>query len=199
MATDIMAASTTKLTHSIYFAPSSLGAGEQGRFVLHHDVLAFGKVDPPVHRVPHRHEHLVRVVAVAGWISCGILGAPGGHQNVRGHKGGECVCEIAFAYVNTHMYSQHFVKAPEAFCEKMLASTANIAPSSTNLLELEEGEAVDSVDSVDESTGLLRDGSNLQRYLTTSLSRLLDVRVQKWTLFSHAWNEIVGLFREEVS
>ena len=106
------------------------------------------------------------------------------------------MCEIAFAYVNTHMYSQHFVKAPEAFCEKMLASTANIAPSSTNLLELKEGEAVDSVD---ESTGLLRDGSNLQRYLTTSLSRLLDVRVQKWTLFSHAWNEIVGLFREEVS
>ena len=33
--------------------------------------------------------------------------------------------------------------------------------------------------------------------LQTCVNRLLDVRIQKWVMFSAAWNEIIDCFRQE--
>jgi len=84
----------------------------------------------------------------------------------------------------------NFTRAPEAFCKKMLSSDAgsrrgsaasflNISSSGNNLLE---------------TTSLLgSDPHKLQSYV----NRLLDVRIQKWVMFSVAWNEIIDHFRQE--
>jgi len=83
----------------------------------------------------------------------------------------------------------NFGRAPELFCKKMLSpdagsrrgSSASFLGTSTNSLG-------------GESSSLL--GSNSQR-LQSYVNRLLDVRIQKWVMFSAAWNEIIDYFREE--
>ena len=83
---------------------------------------------------------------------------------------------------------QHFGRAPEHFCKKMLSpdagsrrgSSASFLGSSTQSLS-------------ENSTLLGADPHKLQGYV----NRLLDVRIQKWVMFSAAWNEIIDHFREE--
>jgi callose synthase len=83
----------------------------------------------------------------------------------------------------------NFGHAPEHFCKKMLSPDAGsrrgssasfLGSSSTNLTE---------------STALLAT-SNVQK-LQSYVNRLLDVRIQKWVMFSAAWNEIIDHFRQE--
>jgi callose synthase len=82
----------------------------------------------------------------------------------------------------------NFGQAPEHFCKKLLSpdagsrrgSSASFLGSSSNNLS--------------EGTSLLgTDPHKLQSYV----NRLLDVRIQKWVMFSAAWNEIVDHFRHE--
>lgn len=82
----------------------------------------------------------------------------------------------------------NFGRAPEHFCKKLLSpdagsrrgSSASFLGSSTNNLS--------------EGTSLLgTDSHKLQSYV----NRLLDVRIQKWVMFSAAWNEIIDHFRHE--
>jgi callose synthase len=82
----------------------------------------------------------------------------------------------------------NFGQAPEHFCKKLLSpdagsrrgSSASFLGASTNNLT--------------EGTSLLgTDPHKLQSYV----NRLLDVRIQKWVMFSAAWNEIVDHFRQE--
>ena len=86
---------------------------------------------------------------------------------------------------------ENFGRAPEHFCKKMLSPDAGsrrgssasfIGTTSQNSLRAHE------------SSSLL--GSNPQR-LQSYVNRLLDVRIQKWVMFSAAWNEIIDYFREE--
>lgn len=82
---------------------------------------------------------------------------------------------------------QNFGRAPELFCEKMLSRDAGSRRgSSASFL---------SKDSLGgESQALLgSDPHQLQGYV----NRLLDVRIQKWVMFSAAWNEIIDCFRQE--
>jgi callose synthase len=82
----------------------------------------------------------------------------------------------------------NFGQAPEHFCKKLLSpdagsrrgSSASFLGSSSN--------------SLTEGTSLL--GTNPHR-LQSYVNRLLDVRIQKWVMFSAAWNEIVDHFRQE--
>lgn len=82
----------------------------------------------------------------------------------------------------------NFGRAPEHFCKKMLSpdagsrrgSSASFLGSSTN--NLSEGSSL-----------LGADPHKLQSYV----NRLLDVRIQKWVMFSAAWNEIIDHFRTE--
>jgi callose synthase len=81
----------------------------------------------------------------------------------------------------------NFGRAPEHFCKKMLSqdagsrrgSSASFLGSGTNLTE---------------KTSLL--GADPQR-LQSYVNRLLDVRIQKWVMFSAAWNDIIDHFRQE--
>lgn len=81
----------------------------------------------------------------------------------------------------------NFGRAPEHFCKKMLSpdagsrrgSSASFLGSNTN---------------ISEGTSLL--GADAQR-LQSYVNRLLDVRIQKWVMFSAAWNEIIDYFRSE--
>jgi len=82
----------------------------------------------------------------------------------------------------------NFGQAPENFCKKLLSpdagsrrgSSASFLGSSSN--------------NISEGASLLRsDAHKLQSYV----NRLLDVRIQKWVMFSAAWNEIIEHFREE--
>ena len=82
----------------------------------------------------------------------------------------------------------NFGQVPEHFCRKLLSpdagsrrgSSASFLGSSTN--------------SLGEGTSLLgTDPHKLQSYV----NRLLDVRIQKWVMFSAAWNEIIDHFRNE--
>ena len=83
----------------------------------------------------------------------------------------------------------NFGRAPEHFCRKMLShdagsrrgSSASFLASSSNSLG-EEGKSL-----------LGTDPHKLQSYM----NRLLDVRIQKWVMFSTAWNEIIDCFRQE--
>lgn len=84
---------------------------------------------------------------------------------------------------------KNFGRAPENFCKKMLSPDAGSRRgSSASFL------GSTSAASIAESASLL--GSNAQR-LQSYVNRLLDVRIQKWVMFSAAWNEIIDHFREE--
>ena len=86
---------------------------------------------------------------------------------------------------------ENFGRAPELFCKKMLSPDAGSRRgSSASLL----GSTSQSSIRASESASLL--GSNSQR-LQSYVNRLLDVRIQKWVMFSAAWNEIIDYFREE--
>jgi callose synthase len=84
----------------------------------------------------------------------------------------------------------NFGRAPELFCKKMLSPDAGSRRgSSASFLGNSQGSLAAS-----ESSSLL--GSNSKR-LQSYVNRLLDVRIQKWVMFSAAWNEIIDHFREE--
>ena len=83
---------------------------------------------------------------------------------------------------------ENFGRAPELFCEKMLSPDAGSRRGSAASFVSKN----DSFGS--ESQALLgADPHQLQRYV----NRLLDVRIQKWVMFSAAWNEIIDHFRQE--
>lgn len=85
---------------------------------------------------------------------------------------------------------KNFGRAPEHFCKKMLSPDAGSRRgSSASFLG---GSSTNSLGG--EWSSLL--GNNTPR-LQTYLNRLLDVRIQKWVMFSAAWNEIIDHFREE--
>jgi callose synthase len=86
---------------------------------------------------------------------------------------------------------ENFGRAPELFCKKMLSPDAGSRRgSSASFL----GSTSQNSLGGHESSSLL--GSNPQR-LQSYVNRLLDVRIQKWVMFSAAWNEIIDYFREE--
>lgn len=86
---------------------------------------------------------------------------------------------------------QNFGRAPELFCKKMLSPDAGSRRgSSASFLGSNSQNSLLG----HESSSLL--GSNPQR-LQSYVNRLLDVRIQKWVMFSAAWNEIIDYFREE--
>lgn len=81
----------------------------------------------------------------------------------------------------------NFGRAPEHFCRKMLSPDAGSRRGSS-------ASFLGSANNLSETTSLL--GSNAQR-LQSYVNRLLDVRIQKWVMFSAAWNEIIDHFRSE--
>mmetsp|Transcript_6636 Transcript_6636/g.16316 ORF Transcript_6636/g.16316 Transcript_6636/m.16316 type:complete len:2130 (+) Transcript_6636:270-6659(+) len=86
---------------------------------------------------------------------------------------------------------ENFGRAPEHFCKKMLSPDAGSRRGSSASFI---GTSSQSNLRASESSSLL--GSNPQR-LQSYVNRLLDVRIQKWVMFSAAWNEIIDYFREE--
>lgn len=83
----------------------------------------------------------------------------------------------------------NFGRAPEHFCKKLLSSDAGSRRgSSASLL------GGSSTNNLSETTSLL--GKDPHR-LNTYINRLLDVRIQKWVMFSAAWNEVVNYMRNE--
>jgi callose synthase len=84
---------------------------------------------------------------------------------------------------------KNFGRAPEHFCKKMLSPDAGSRRGSTASFV-----GSNSGGSLAETTSLL--GASSQR-LQSYVNRLLDVRIQKWVMFSAAWNEIIDHFREE--
>lgn len=81
---------------------------------------------------------------------------------------------------------RNFGQAPEHFCRKMLSPDAGSRRGSS-------ASFLGSSASLTENTSLLAaDSHKLQSY-----NRLLDVRIQKWVMFSAAWNEIIDHFRTE--
>lgn len=84
----------------------------------------------------------------------------------------------------------NFGRAPELFCKKMLSPDAGSRRgSSASFLGTTSQNSLGG-----ETSSLL--GANSHR-LQSYVNRLLDVRIQKWVMFSAAWNEIVDHFREE--
>lgn len=82
----------------------------------------------------------------------------------------------------------NFGRAPELFCQKMLSPDAGSRRGSSASF-LSKSSSFGS-----ESQALLgSDPHQLQSYV----NRLLDVRIQKWVMFSAAWNEIIDHFRQE--
>ena len=83
----------------------------------------------------------------------------------------------------------NFGRAPEHFCKKLLSSDAGSRRgSSASLL------GGNSNNNFSETSSLLgKDAHRLNSYV----NRLLDVRIQKWVMFSAAWNEIVDYMRQE--
>ena len=85
---------------------------------------------------------------------------------------------------------ENFGSAPENFCLKMLSpdagsrrgSSASFLGSSGTNLANAEGQSL-----------LGTDPHKLQGYV----NRILDVRIQKWVMFSAAWNNIIDHFRDE--
>lgn len=83
---------------------------------------------------------------------------------------------------------ENFGRAPELFCQKMLSDDAGSRKGSAASFISKSGSFSS------ESQGLLgSDPHKLQSYV----NRLLDVRIQKWVMFSAAWNEIIDHFRQE--
>lgn len=85
---------------------------------------------------------------------------------------------------------KNFARASESFCKKLLSTDAGSRRgSAASFLNLSQ-----SGNNLTESTKLRGSNPhNLQSYV----NRLLDVRIQKWVMFSVAWNEIIDHFREE--
>ena len=84
---------------------------------------------------------------------------------------------------------KNFARAPDHFCKKMLSPDAGSRRgSSASFLGSASG------NSLAETSSLL--GGTSQR-LQSYVNRLLDVRIQKWVMFSAAWNEIIDHFRDE--
>lgn len=85
---------------------------------------------------------------------------------------------------------QNFGRAPENFCKKMLSPDAGSRRgSSASFL----GSSNQNMSQGESSSLLGSDPHKLQSYV----NRLLDVRIQKWVMFSAAWNEIIDHFRDE--
>lgn len=84
----------------------------------------------------------------------------------------------------------NFVRAPEAFCKKMLSDDAGSRKGSSANFN-----SRDSLNNVTEATKLL-DAAESQR-LQSYVNNLLDVRIQKWVMFSAAWNEVIDQMRQE--
>lgn len=83
---------------------------------------------------------------------------------------------------------ENFGRAPELFCQKMLSPDAGSRRGSAASFISKSGSFGS------ESQALLgSDPHQLQSYV----NRLLDVRIQKWVMFSAAWNEIIDHFRQE--
>jgi callose synthase len=86
---------------------------------------------------------------------------------------------------------QNFGRAPENFCKKMLSPDAGSRRgSSASFLG---GTSSQSLAHGEGASLLGADPHKLQSYV----NRLLDVRIQKWVMFSAAWNEIIDHFRDE--
>eukprot|EP00562_Extubocellulus_spinifer_P006927 CAMPEP_0178517366 /NCGR_PEP_ID=MMETSP0696-20121128/25651_1 /TAXON_ID=265572 /ORGANISM="Extubocellulus spinifer, Strain CCMP396" /LENGTH=2108 /DNA_ID=CAMNT_0020147789 /DNA_START=313 /DNA_END=6639 /DNA_ORIENTATION=+ len=87
---------------------------------------------------------------------------------------------------------ENFGRAPEHFCRKMLSPDAGSRRgSSASFLGNSQSNIANPNQ---EGTSLLgSDPHKLQSYV----NRLLDVRIQKWVMFSAAWNEIIDHFRQE--
>ena len=78
-----------------------------------------------------------------------------------------------------------FGRAPENFCKKMLSPDAGSRRgSSASFLGNSE-------------TDLTEKSRLLEGKIQSYVNRLLDVRIQKWVMFSAAWNEIIDHFRSE--
>jgi callose synthase len=97
-----------------------------------------------------------------------------------------------------------FGRAPEHFCTKMLSPDAGSRRgSSASFMNTDNFNSMESLDNnrqsltnpnSHEGQSLLgNDPHKLQGYV----NRLLDVRIQKWVMFSTVWNEIIDHFREE--
>jgi len=97
-----------------------------------------------------------------------------------------------------------FGRAPEHFCSKMLSPDAGSRRgSSASFLSAGELNSRESLDnrrqslmnpnSAEGQSLLGSDPHKLQGYV----NRLLDVRIQKWVMFSTVWNEVIDHFREE--
>jgi callose synthase len=83
---------------------------------------------------------------------------------------------------------KNFGRAPEHFCKKMLSPDAGSRRGSSASFLGSSG------NNLSEGTSLLgADPHRLQSYV----NRLLDVRIQKWVMFSAVWNEIIDHFRQE--
>lgn len=98
----------------------------------------------------------------------------------------------------------NFGSAPEHFCRKMLSpdagsrrgSSSSFAGLSQNSLDNNNAKKRHSFVNPNSAEGqslLGSDPHKLQGYV----NRLLDVRIQKWVMFSAVWNEIIDHFREE--
>jgi len=85
---------------------------------------------------------------------------------------------------------ENFTRAPESFCKKMLSPDAGSRRGSSASFLKQNSQG----DMASESAALLgSDPHKLQSYV----NRLLDVRIQKWVMFSAVWNEIIDHFRQE--
>jgi len=82
----------------------------------------------------------------------------------------------------------NFGRAPEHFCKKMLSPDAGSRRGSSASFLGSSGNNLS-----EKATLLGSDPHKLQSYV----NRLLDVRIQKWVMFSAAWNEIIDHFRQE--
>lgn len=82
----------------------------------------------------------------------------------------------------------NFGRAPEHFCKKLLSPDAGSRRGSAASFLGSSG------NNLAETASLL--GKDVQR-LQSYVNRLLDVRIQKWVMFSAAWNEIIDHFRQE--
>jgi len=86
---------------------------------------------------------------------------------------------------------KNFGQAPENFCKKMLSPDAGSRRgSSASFLG---GSSANNIPNSEGASLLGTDPHRLQSYV----NRLLDVRIQKWVMFSAAWNEIIDYFRQE--
>jgi len=83
-----------------------------------------------------------------------------------------------------------FSKTPDQFCKKFLSSDAGSRRGSSASFNSRMSLSNPNL----ENTSLLgSDPHQLQSYV----NRLLDVRIQKWVMFSAVWNEIIDTFRQE--